>query len=1136
MNILAGMTETDQPGLTVFSSKSGPLCKKFTLQADGTTHKETFATLSHEEMRHVHAPTPDALQDILDKLTSNQAVSIGSMRDGRKHAYLTTTSRPGPDTIARSKKNFHFLPDEAGWLLWDYDTKQMPGAVRGRIVELGGAWQALTTIWPELAQASYLLRPSSSDGVMGTRAEGLHRFVRMRTAGSIPATIKALHHLAWLSGLGWIMISASGVMLTRSIVDASVGSPERLIFEAPPILGEGVWRSPAPIRKQNGVSLNGLKLTDQQMAWARLAIETAKREAAPEAERVRAAYIEARVADLVSRTDMTQSAARKSILSMIDGAILSDDHMLEMADGSWVSVGAILDDDLDTWNSRGIPDPVEGLAYGGDKAVIYTKDRLRIISYAHGTRTTYLFARYVNPAPKTIDPYYPVTEMPRHEAIAAHGDTIRNWAADAFQRVRVVKAVKEVHATTEKETNERATAIGEIMGHNDLDHTPRPYFTQLDKAPKVMLTGAQGVGKTSDLLRVLVDNPDVCALVLLPDHGMAAEAADKYLAMGGTDPIVLRGRSAPRPDMKKATMCMIPEIADKVVRHGLSVSMTLCRTCLHKDGCAYQHQVRRMKTAKAIFAPHDWAWLPLPGGVKPDVMIFDERPRDFGVTDHKLPIELLLVPMHHDGDWKDRAEPMRLWNSYILPLMSAIHWAGKQYPWAILEALRCNTWTRDSILIAHDALDHFEPTMMINECKLWAGNKLEKVSEALDQPVRSLRELRALFKALAGEIDLGQPQATTVQVKEGEYRVTALKTLANCRRSPLLHLDGTGDHAMMQMLFGEMEHRHFPIERNATTTQVTGHTFSKSGITGEGRDGEWLERSEETAQQLREIIPSDAAVFSYKSAASALGMEDNPRFGHFNALRGSNQWEKYSSAFVIGRIQPSPRDVEHVAAPFAVAAGKLVTPGEYEKQWRGIRMADGTGHPIEVEVHPDPWAQRVLEQMREKELEQGLDRTRLIHNTEPKSIYLLTPLALDVTVDRVLTLKEMLEGGSRIERAVDTGRLVPLSGREAVRLYPSIWGNKDTANSDLDAVAVENTLRAKKLANLVYKDSIYQSSQLPLAQLLALQDVWYVRYRVDRPNAYAVEAHVLCSFMVLQEIIEARVGKIRELETIGHVG
>jgi hypothetical protein len=70
-------------------------------------------------------------------------------------------------------------------------------------------------------------------------------YVLINDGTKAEALLKALHQRAWLNGLGWFRIGEAGQFLERSIIDTSVGGPERLIFEANPELGPGGTRFPA---------------------------------------------------------------------------------------------------------------------------------------------------------------------------------------------------------------------------------------------------------------------------------------------------------------------------------------------------------------------------------------------------------------------------------------------------------------------------------------------------------------------------------------------------------------------------------------------------------------------------------------------------------------------------------------------------------------------------------------------------------------------------------------------------------------------------------------------------------------------------------------------------------------------------
>ena len=88
-------------------------------------------------------------------------------------------------------------------------------------------------------------------------------------------------------------------------------------------------------------------------------------------------------------------------------------------------------------------------------------------------------------------------------------------------------------------------------------------------------------------------------------------------------------------------------------------------------------------------------------------------------------------------------------------------------------------------------------------------------------------------------------------------------------------------------------------------------------------------------------------------------------------------------------------------------------PGErdirrYPTEQRRYRMAsivsdDAAGPAVDVSVHPDPRAQALLEQVRERELEQAVARLRLVHRDRPATVYLLSNIPLNLEITTVTT-------------------------------------------------------------------------------------------------------------------------------------
>jgi len=325
---------TNTARITVFTSDSAPLCKRFTLKGD-TIAKDSLAQFYAGKAETAPAASAAELNATLDQLDHRQAIATGVLKRGGASS-ITTAAKVSGGAAARSLKYFSF-PKGQGWLLWDYDDKTMPADVQARVASLGGPFAALLHIWPEAKDAAHVIRPSSSDGITApNRAElksaGLHGFFLVQDVAQSRAILDTLQARAWEAGLAWFALSASGALLERSIVDTAVGSPERLIFEAPPILDAPVIRLPRPAIVSEGVALacpaSPLERAAQSRDAARDAIK-------PKAEKVQIAYINDRATIAAEKTGNPWKDAYRAIVQMMQGATLSDDHLLQMKGGEW---------------------------------------------------------------------------------------------------------------------------------------------------------------------------------------------------------------------------------------------------------------------------------------------------------------------------------------------------------------------------------------------------------------------------------------------------------------------------------------------------------------------------------------------------------------------------------------------------------------------------------------------------------------------------------------------------------------------------------------------------------------------------------------------------------------------------------
>ena len=231
-----------------------------------------------------------------------------------KKMLLNGTARP--DLIARIAANIVYRGP--AFALIDFDTKGMPATVASEMQRHGGFWPALLTVLPVLEGVARLTRSSTSAGLSRSDtgaviagSDGVHVYPVVKDGADIERFLRALHDRCWLKGLGWFVVSRSGALLNRSLVDRMVGQASRLVFEGGPVLKPPLQQDKASRRP---VSIAGVVL-DTLAACPPLTIveqsrldELKARERerlAPEKAKAQAAFVERQAKKLVARKGLT---------------------------------------------------------------------------------------------------------------------------------------------------------------------------------------------------------------------------------------------------------------------------------------------------------------------------------------------------------------------------------------------------------------------------------------------------------------------------------------------------------------------------------------------------------------------------------------------------------------------------------------------------------------------------------------------------------------------------------------------------------------------------------------------------------------------------------------------------------------
>jgi hypothetical protein len=481
--------------ITRFAKKSGgSLTKRISITADGTLISDgseclmTCGIARRVLLRSVHE-----LANLIAALTSNEAIALGTLHESLPDTVEVTTKRrwerrgsnASGGIIPRTAHHLVYQPGQRGLALLDFDTKGMPEAIRRRLQADGGFWPLVSSVLPGLARAGRVFRQSTSAGLfrsntnepIGAR-DGMHVYVAVTDGEDIERFLKVLHDRCWLAGLGWYAVGKAGQLLERSIVDWTVGRPERLVFEGPPILVPPLAQD---LAKRKPTAVDGL-LLDTVASCPPLTILEKSR---LKEMRIRAAHQLAHGCEAARRVYVSDEAKRISARAGVrpDQAIRTAEQrarnvllpkaLLQFDDPELdgTTVADILAEPA-RFEGETLADPLEGRDYGPCKAkVMLRRDGTAWIhSFAHGGATYELKwdADAVRTAIERADPDSAANEFVR---LATNADlnpqeieTLRSIAANRGRiglRVldALLRAARKDHDRQAKEEIEQAKNV-----------------------------------------------------------------------------------------------------------------------------------------------------------------------------------------------------------------------------------------------------------------------------------------------------------------------------------------------------------------------------------------------------------------------------------------------------------------------------------------------------------------------------------------------------------------------------------------------------------------------------------------------------------------------------------------------------
>ena len=512
------------------------------------------------------------------------------------------------------------------------------------------------------------------------------------------------------------------------------------------------------------------------------------------------------------------------------------------------------------------------------------------------------------------------------------------------------------------------------------------------EAPRDAIAGAVGLGKSTVTLEVLAQ---MAQGVTVHYYAPTLELAEEIVAKAKTlalDAVLVRGREENKKDpVRWPALCRKDDVAADLGRVGRNIWESLCykkdahgnvSKCEFFDACPYVRQFDNLD-GKLVVLAHEYLTLPKTLFANPTLAVVDERFYATLIRERSMPLE--RVTSHRPYCYgKVTADAVDALAADAGTAIRAVE-AGKTMAAVGLTPERLRRMARTEEALA-------EPPA------IWPGMPYAEQQRC----AKRLQEIEAfglarLWRVLAEDNDRVTQRVVVARGIEwkGElqdrifiHKATEPKIP---QRLPVLLLDADHDPLIGAATLPTNRRTVLRPRLNAEIVQVCDTACSKNKLmTSPARRADIMALARHEVAQGRRVL-----IGTYKPVADLLRAEladPNISIAHFNAIRGLDGWKNFDTVIVAGREQPRPLDAENMArCLFGADAERLLLTGEFVSQMRGHNIKDGTRTAVVVQVHPDLRVQALVEQIREREVEQMVGRAPLTLCSEavPASVTVL---------------------------------------------------------------------------------------------------------------------------------------------------
>lgn len=554
-----------------------------------------------------------------------------------------------------------------------------------------------------------------------------------------------------------------------------------------------------------------------------------------------------------------------------------------------------------------------------------------------------------------------------------------------------------------------------------------------------------GIGKTTLTAKQIANSTHYPIEIYTPTHQLNSEWK-KNIEKHNADLLVIHIHGRTHILENGTPLCKKAMLVKEVSKAGVAVYPNLCSRnqaagqlplqCEHYNDCGY---IAQFKPAQVYILPHSYLTQTRSILENWDVnsVIIDESFYQQLISQVKLPIALLISP-------QIPAEAAGLCKIVYDQIVSG------QSAYEVVNTAVGTSVFRKALKALRKIPSGIHPELSANDLTI----NIKKIT--------SMSPIVVLLKTLRFD---RKGQAVQYNANTGDITVHHKKKITRFTDDAQIKcIDASASKIISKSLFPKVRFITVSSIRNAFVTQCFSTRCSTTSLIAEKnanetsakaaeqrlKDIEYLiKRKSENGTKVLVVGPQIVVGNKANAIKARINIPAHCDSIHFNGFRGVDRWKNFDVVIVIGRNEPPVKAIEDMArALYTNDYEPLLLTGEWTIEERGYYL-QGEKQGVEVVVHPDKRVQALVEQLREEETLQAIDRLRLMHNTQTKEVIILSNIPLDIDVNELRNWDDIIFG-SRLERAVAINNgILPLAPEWLTSNHSDLWLTLNAAKNDV---------------------------------------------------------------------------------------